>query len=366
MVVKSKDAEGARGSRQSLDGQLWPWSPRLAVVLAPLILVVLAIGVAILRNAAGWPSDEYQGWIALGVVLLALVPVLLMVVQMVATTGGEIKVAGVALSFAAASQEAAAAVRTTTLEENLGATADDALERTSLSSVLRALRRARDSDVTVIDLRAGHTWWESRLLILVAGAARRGRPQALAFVGDRNGQRGIFLGWASPGRLLELHLASDPSLAEAYSAAVTKAGQWELGELLPGNACVSLPWNGQSLCLPAVSDAGPDPRFAFELFLQQALEMRQPSGSSPQPPSPGPRPNFVTIARLRQLYEAALVTDQVEAGSQDNVWIDALRRQHRPFFAVTADSRLKALVPREALLTALVVRLAETEGAVTR
>jgi hypothetical protein len=356
MAAKSTEAEGTRGSPPSPQGELWPWTPRVAVLLVPVILVVLAVGVAVLRNTAGWPSDAYQGWTSLAVVLLALVPILLVVVQLIARTGGELKVAGVALSFAAASQEAAAAVRTTNLEENLGASADDAVERTSLSSVRRALRRARDSDVTVIDLRAGHTWWESRLLILVAGAARRERPQTLAFVGDRNGRRGIFLGWASPSRLLDLHLASDPSLAKAHSAAVTKAAQWELGVPQPGDASVLLPWNSQQvLRLPFVSDASPDPGFAFELFLQETLEI-----------GPDREPSFVTIARLQQLYEAALVTDHVEAGSRDEVWIDALRREQRPFFAVTADGKLKSLVPREALLTALVIRLAETDSAARR
>jgi hypothetical protein len=356
-VVKSTTGEGARGAPRSPQGELWPWTPRLAIVLAPVILVVLIIGVAILQSTAGWPRDAYQGWTFLAVVLLALLPILLVVVQLIAKTGGELKVAGVALSFAAASQEAAAAVRTTTLEENLGTSADDAVEKTGLSSVLRALRRARDSDVTVVDLRAGHTWWESRLLILVAGAARRQRPQTLAFVGDRNGRRGIFLGWASPSRLLDLHLASDPSLAEAYSTAVTKAAQWELGKPEPGNpASVLLPWNRQQwLQLPRVSDASPDPAFAFELFLQEKLEM-----------DPNRQPSFVTIARLQQLYEAALVTDHVGAGSPDEVWIDALKREQRPFFAVTADGRLKSVVPREALLTALVIRLAETESPAAR
>ena len=352
-MVKSTEGERTRGAPRSPQGELWPWTPRLAIVLAPVILVVLVIGVAILRSTADWPSDAYQGWTTLAVVLLALLPILLVVIQLIAKTGGELKVAGVALSFAAASQEAAAAVRTTTLEENLGASAGEAVERTSLSSVLRALRRARDSDVTVIDLRAGHTWWESRLLILVAGAARRERPQTLAFVGDRNGRRSIFLGWASPSRLLDLHLASDPSLAKAYFTAVTKAAQWELGVPQPGAPeCVLLPWNSQQrLCLPP-SDASPDPGFAFELFLQGTLEI-----------GPVREPSFVTIARLQQLYEAALVTDHVEAGSRDEVWIDALRREQRPFFAVTADGRLKSIVPREALLTALVIRLAETDSA---
>jgi hypothetical protein len=345
--IAPDETGGPQSGRQDI--RLWAWSARAAVIAAPVALLVLLIGVAVLRAATEWPSDDYQGWALLAIVILALVPIILALVDTAVSQRGEIRVWGVSLSFASASQEAAAGVRTATLEENLGITTEEAVGRTSLPVVLRTLRRAHDTDVTVVDLRAGRTWWESRLLVLVAGAAHSGRPLALAFVGERSGTSRAFIGWAEPARLLDLHLKAEPDLASAYAAAVVQTRQWDLGTRGPGPDDVVLPW-GDALSLPANPDEASDPQFALELFLNSQIEALAPDVYQ----------RHVTIRRLLELYEPALVTDHVETGSDDAVWIDLLRRSHRPFYATTSGGAFKGLVPRDALFTALVLRLAES------
>lgn len=352
------------------DVRFWPWGPRAAALTVPAALIVLLILLWALRAATGWPDDDDLGWVLLAILLLSLVPLILLLLEATVRNRGEVRVFGISFSFAAASQEAAAGVRSATLDENLGTDTVEAVGRTSLPVVMRALRRAHDSDVIVVDLRAGQTWWESRLFILVAGATRRGKPEALAFVGDSNGGPGAFLGWAAPSRLLELHLSAEPALAAAYALALAKTRRWEIGTpIVPATAGegpvswsrVEMPWKDskarpprpETMDLPFNFDQPSDPQFAFELFVNEAIETSDP-GSYRRP---------VTIQRLRALYEPALVTDHIERGSADEEWMELFRRAHRRFFAITSQGRLRALVPRDALLTALVLRLADTPPA---
>lgn len=332
--------------------RVWPWSARVAVLLVPVILLTLVVAHGVARAVLEWPDHRYGGWVLLGIALLSLMPVILLLVELLAAAGGSVQLPGVAFSFSGASLEVAATVRSTTLAENLETPDNLPVTQTSLRSVLRALRRAHDSDVTIVDLHHGRTWWETRLFILVAGAARMGRPQAIAFVGDRDGKQRVFLGWAPPSQLLDMHLSSMPEFADAYDCARAKAAQWRIGIPAPRQAgtppYVTLPWNNQQFGLPPTEEEEiPDPAFAEELFLQQELDGR-----------PADLRRHVTIQRLLELFEAVLVTDRVDVDANDDAWIDLLRISPRRFFALTAADVLKTLVPRDALIAALVARLA--------
>lgn len=341
--------------RSGPDLAVWPWSARLAVLLVPAVLLALIVTVVITRTVARWPGQQFEGWVLLAIVALSLLPVVLLLVQALATRGGTIRVAGLSLSFAQVSETVASSVRITTLAENLGTTDDTPVTQSSLRSIIRALRRAHDSEVTVVDLRRGRTWWETRLFILVAGAARRDRPAAIAFIGERQGRSGAYLGWAPPSRLLDLHMMAVPALAEAYDRAVSKAAQWQIGTPSSpqpgGSRYVTLPWNTTPFYLPPVENESPDPAFALELFLQQDLDI-----------GPDNQHQYVTIQRLLELYEPILMTDSVDIAADDGIWARLLASSPRRYFALTSAGTFKALVPRDSLLAALVVRLVDSEN----
>lgn len=333
---------------------VWPWSAGVAIALVPVILATLVAAHVVVRSTWHWPDERYGGWVLLGIVVLSVAPVLLLLIELLVVSGGSVKVAGVALSFSGASLAVAATVHSTTLSENLDTPEDAALTQTSLRSVLRALRRAHDSDITIVDLRQGQTWWETRLFILIAGAARTGRPQAIAFVADRNGKHGVFLGWASPTRLLDLYTSSMPEFAIAHDRACAKAAQWRIGTPTPQPGhppSVLLPWNDAQLALPALDEDTPDPAFAEELFLQDELDR-----------GPAELRRHVTIQRLEELFDAALITDSVDENADDDEWIRLLRSGQRSFFALTSAEVLKTVVPRDALVGALVAQLAASSA----
>lgn len=325
-----------RSLRRARSTRLWPWSHATALVLAPILLVALLGLVLVLRAAFRWPGDAYNGWSLLGVVLLSLLPVALLVLQHLVHSGGSLEVpGGLRIAFAATTAERE--LRSTTLSENLDPTGLPPVGGSSLRSIMRALRQAHDSDVTIVDLRRGQTWWETRLFILVAGAARRGRPRAIAFVGDHQGHKNAFLGWATPSRLVDMHLAAEPTLREAHQRAAAKARLFELQGAEP-----DLP----KVTLPLIEGAEPDPAFAFELFLQSELD-----GAGFASLHRG-----VDVPRLHALYECDLVVEGIDEQATDEQWIELLARDRREFYAICTGKSLRTLVPREALVGAVLGR----------
>ena len=334
--------------------EVWPWGARVAVLASGGALLALLIAFALFQGILGWPRDELAGWVLLGVVLLALVPIYLILLDMVFKNRVNIKAFGVALSFAEASKDASSGMRLETVDTNLTGDQSQPLERTGLPAITRALRRSSETDVLVVDLREGSTWWEGRLFILLAGAAYRDRPRAIAFVADLNGKRQQFIGWGSPRRLVDLHARKVPAFARALATASARIRQWEAGDpvFAPGEndahiwRAVQIP-GGPIMGLPSHPDDLTDPRYAFELFLAAAID-----------PAREPLVRLVTRARLMELYDSSLVTDNVPVGASDRDWASVLRGR-REFFAVTSDGRLQSLVPRDALVSSLVSRLVQ-------
>jgi hypothetical protein len=349
--ARTDDRDG--DSRQHSSDRFWPWKDKIAILLVPILLLALFSGLAIMRALTGMPSAQNEGSVLLALAVFSVLPLILLVTQRLAAEGGSVELASLKLSFASASQDAATLMRTTTIAENLGVAESDAVAQTSLRSVLRALRKAHESEVTVVDLRRGSTWWETRLFILIAGAARRDRPLALAFVGETNGRDRVFLGWAAPSQLLDMHLAASPGLQEAYARALAKTMQWQIGEpthRMQGQAPqVVLPWDKTVYSLPHLADDVPDPAFAMELFLQEELNRQALANPT--------EPVYVNIQRLRELYEPVLVTDFVDLDADDGSWARVLASSPRRFFALTAGGKFMALLPRDSLMSALVARI---------
>lgn len=86
----------------------------------------------------------------------------------------------------------------------------------SSSQVLASLEDAVKNEVVIVDLEEGQGWWERRLLVLLAGAARLGRPRAAVFLGTINGRSRHFLGWAYSRELLHNLRRADERYLRIY------------------------------------------------------------------------------------------------------------------------------------------------------
>jgi hypothetical protein len=222
----------ARVGHHSPRGTLWPFGTRAAILSVPALLVALLTLIAVLRHVASWPLAQWEGWVLLAVVFLSVLPVLLIVLERLAATGGSIRIpGGLEVAFAAV-KSAAVTGATLTISGNLGAPPGVAVADSARTSIFEALREAVNSPIAVVDLIDGHAWWETRLLVLLSGASRLGRPRAIVFLATQATESRRFLGWAPPPDLLRAQIAAAPrDEMAAYYRARALAGQWALGHL---------------------------------------------------------------------------------------------------------------------------------------
>ncbi len=179
------------------DRKFWPFGPRTSIISAVLILVGLLLILVVLRVTIKWPSQESETAVLIGVLLLSLLPVILALLDVMIERGGTIKYKDIEISFAQPSQKGAIGI---TVPVNIGV-AGEPVTDSSTTQILDALRKATSCDIIIIDLEEGKAWWETRLLVLLAGAVRLGRPEKVVFIGTDNRIDNCFQGWGySRGR----------------------------------------------------------------------------------------------------------------------------------------------------------------------
>jgi hypothetical protein len=332
------------------DDRLWPFDIRIAVLWAPILFIGLVLGLALLRQLVRWPPPALDQVVLLAVLLVSLLPVLLAVLDLVAERGGAISFRGVTLDFSAAG-----AVPTYAVPHNIGLAGEPVRDRDT-ENIVEALRGAAKSEVIVVDLEDGEAWWETRLLVLIAGAVRIGRPDAVVFVASDGGVAGRFQGWAAPRDLLPLLLRADRRYREAYHWAKAWAGRWDLAEPTPQNAedggqpATALPPK-----LPAgmragaghpniALDDGLPGAFGFERLLQANL------GTHVEPEKPR---RTIGIVRLEELFRSVLRMSSVDEDWPAEKKVDAILSTEEPYIAVTQAQRYLRLIPRVSGLAAI-------------
>ncbi|MDH4135456.1 MAG: hypothetical protein OEW09_01890, partial [Anaerolineae bacterium] len=208
------------------DHKMWPFKPRTSFAISISILVLSLIVLAISRTTYSWPSQESERTVLLGIFVLSLIPLLLRLADVVIERGAVVEVKGVKIDF---SQVQTAATPGITIPANIGVTGQ-AVTDSSTNEILDALRQATACEVVIINLEEGEAWWETRLLVLLAGAVRLNRPEKVVFVGMDGGINECFQGWGHPYKLLRRLLEAHPQYVRSYQAVLAAARQWELVE----------------------------------------------------------------------------------------------------------------------------------------
>ena len=242
------------------------------------LLVIALFGLAlVVRRTSAWPTASTDGILLVGILIIGLIPLLLLLVDTVIRRGGSLSFQGVRIDLSAA----ASPRPTLTIDTNIGASGQPVNDSSSVQ-ILDALEKASESDVVVVDLEDGRAWWETRLLVLVAGAVRKGRPHAIVFVGTRAGKAQAYLGWSEPKALLDEFLVGTPTprrdtYVKLYGLAADAVKQWEEqarnAPPPPGGfpatpvGLTAAPWNYSFI---AWKDGKLNP-FAFEQFLAAGL-----------------------------------------------------------------------------------------------
>ncbi|MFF2148080.1 hypothetical protein [Kitasatospora sp. NPDC058190] len=264
------------------------------------------------------------GWALLGIAVLSLVPVILVVLDGWASSGGSFEVAGVkiALNAATASQRPVVIPRNITEQPGLPVVDSGG------SHILSTLRRSAGTTVVIVDLEDGHAWWETRLLVLCAGAQRLGRPSVIVFTAVQGGKAGHYLGWGRPKELLEGLLASDQRYRAAYLQMNSLAAAAHLNRAgdpnAPAPVALVIPQSKSWIISRQVDD--PSPVLEEELLAEALRPMETP-------------PREIDGMRLQCLFRAVLHTASVDRSVPDAEWVRAALLSDDDYIALTESGR---------------------------
>ena len=331
------------------DRKLWPFKPRASVLAALIILVGLMLIVAILRARTGWPSEKSETAVLIGVLLLSLLPLLLTLLDVIIERGGAIEVKGLKIDFAQVAQARQMGMAGITVPANIGVRGQP-VNDSSTAQILDSLRRATSCDVVIIDLEEGQAWWETRLLVLLAGAERLRKPEKIVFVATDAGKKQCFQGWAHASDLFRLIVNAHPQYLRSLSAARAAARQWELIEpppepkspvpakprwMQPGLATQHYPW----MIFDSAKLVNP---FLAEQLLASELggkvEIKE-----------GPR--SISLTRLEELFRPVLLKDRIDQGWPNDRQISAFFDGDDQYFAITQGGQYSILVSRLTVLS---------------
>ncbi|MGF1426525.1 hypothetical protein [Kitasatospora sp. LaBMicrA B282] len=303
--------------------------------LVPFLLAALLIVWGAARTALHLEQVS-AGWVLLGIAALSVLPLVLVVLDGLASTGGSIEVGTVKIALTAETAVQPQVVVPSNVTNDPGtALADSGGHR-----ILTALKKAAAADAVVVDLADGHAWWETRLLILCAGATRRGRPSAVVFTGVQAGRPGRFLGWGHPNELLEALLEADPDYRREYVKAngFGATARLDTAQRLPDPPSVPV-------VVPADQPAVLNP-FLEEQFLAILLA-----------PKETPAPVEISTGRLHSLFDSVLRTASVDRSVGDADWVRSALRSEDERIVLTESGRYVGMMSRGAVTRAALLSL---------
>ncbi|GIH25045.1 hypothetical protein Aph01nite_33550 [Acrocarpospora phusangensis] len=318
-------------------GPFWPWDLRWAIVALPVLLIGLLSVVALIRVITGWPGATSEGLVLAGILILAVLPLLLVLLGVLADRGGSVEALGLRLQFA----DSQPMQREMIVPPHLGLQAGIPLADSGTGQILTTLREAVRNDVAVVDLEDGTAWWETRLLVLCSGAARLDRPRAVAFLATSGGTAGVFKGWATPRDLLDGLLAKRPDLALARDRAMSISRQWELAVPEPALHAPVLPFQVSpaaaqgGMVMFAGRDGSPNPLGPEQILAREvgALEQKGEHG-------------VITVTRLEELFHQSLRTTAIDLDAPAD-WVPTVLSSVDSFVGLSHSGRYAGLLPRD-------------------
>jgi hypothetical protein len=334
--------------------QLWPFGPRVAVLTVPLMLVSLLLLIAVVRAITGWPGPTADSAVLIGVLVLSLLPVILLLADLLIERGAVLEYQGLKLDLSRMSATGSVSV---SVPSNIGVPGR-AVNDSSSTEILGTLRAAVDHDVVIVDLHEGEAWWETRLLVLAAGAARRQRPSAIVFTGKDGGVPGRFQGWAEPAAILGRLLACNDIYRAIYYAVEAAAQNWALVEPIAWGAAPPCPppqpsWidglAARYFWMAFDAETGMPNELRFEQLLASELGEKVEQPHAP----PG-----ISLVRLEELFRPILHKHAIDEAESSREQLENFFRDDALYIAMTRDGCYQRLIPRRAALNAILKSIA--------
>lgn len=334
------------------DRRFWPFRPRTSIAFTILILVCLLIIFVVLRATIDWPGEKSEPTVLIGILLISLLPVLLALVDAIIERGGVIKAGGVEIAFPQVPQMETSGF---TVPVNIGLSSQ-AVSDSGTTEILDALRRATTSEVVIIDLEEGQAWWETRLLVLLAGAVRHKKPEKIVFVGKDKGIDKYFQGWGYPGELLISLLRAHSQYPMSYHKAMAAALQWQMVEPTGD------PANPPQLAWMQAGLAGQHPWMAFDnttglpnpLLAEQLLasDLGTEVESEEQP-------KRISLVRLEELFRPVLHKESIDESWTAERQLSEFLNSDSDYSVITQNGKYLTMVSSMIVLNSIVRTLVE-------
>lgn len=329
---------------------LWPYGTRAALLAAPVIWALIVVLLAITHRFFSFPKSEAGSTVLTVGAALGLIPLLLLLLNYVATRRGTVDIKGIKIDFSQAEIHQVAIE----LPQNIG-TPGAIVTDSSPMRIVRALEQATFNPIARVDIKDGNAWWVTRLMALSAGAVRAGSPQVFVFVGMKENEDGAFLGWASPSSILRA-LTGDNTLRGpqqvTYGGVYTKAlrvGKQVAILANPGQPVIPnyspLAWSFPDKLTPDalryLNDA--DYQKLGDAAVEQVLMDQLALYGLENPP------DRLTPGRLSELFGHCLYQAVVDLDAPSEQQISTFLDSSAPYLAMVRKRRYEGLVERAAV-----------------
>jgi hypothetical protein len=332
---------GKRRGR-SASTRFWPFEPRLTMLIVILVLVILLAAWGLLREVLHFDRVE-AGWVLLGIFALTVLPIVLLLLEGIGATGGSVEVGQIKVALT----EAAGAQTLVLAPPNV--TPNPVIGDSGSKEIIEGLRRARTSKIVVVSLEDGHAWWESRLLILCAGAMRLGQPQVIVFTATCQKKVNQFVGWGHPNSIRDRLLDANTDFVAAHDTATGLAAaarqMHALGTDITQNPELC---NKQFILYPGAP--GRLNTFLEEQLLAHALA-----------PGENETHREIGLNRLKDLFDPVLSSGYVDRTDPDAEWFRKALRSDEEYLAITDSGTYVGLMTRAEVVTEVLLALASAK-----
>lgn len=339
------------------DRRFWPFKPYTSIIATIALLIGLVIIFVVLRITIKWPSQEHETKVLIGMLLFSLLPIVLALVDVFIERGGVFEYRGIKIDFSKIQKWGGSEI---TVSDNIGLP-NQPLNSSSMPDILDALEKSMTCDVLIIDLKEGQAWWETRLLVLLAGAVRLKKPEKVVFVGKDGGIDKCFQGWSHPHELLPFILKAHPQYLRSFHAAQAAARKRELVEPVnpinptnPWSAPIIPDWMNTGLVVVHNVNSFDKDGLPKEMLAERLLaydlgaEVENKEGSK-----------RINLVRLEELFRPVLFKERIDESWKPERQIEKFFESKFDYLAVTQDRRYLKLVSRLTVLNAVVRTLVE-------
>ena len=323
------------------------------VMRVVLIFVLVIVGFGVLSATIGWPDKQSWGLVIFAALALALLPILSPLLNFLRESRAIIDIHGVKLDFSGAPRLLGTEPRRANLDEQPGVAVTDS----NAASIADATATAAESEIVVVNLGTGRSWYPSRLFALAAAVEQHGSTKVIVLLAQRGGVDRQFVGWLQPSGVVRAMIQHDSGYFLALNRAKAMLRHLQLYADVPGHV-FPIPFNFANQLKTAYSETG-------DLAFVPALirELQQPKSATDPDPSikieDTANPTWLTRDDVERLFDPWLIRTSLPVGGGDQQTLAMLARLPHRFIAVEENDRYVGMVDIDAFVRQVVLQQLE-------